>query len=84
MACINNHRCGTCPRPCRSEIQEKEFGKWWSSLTIEEKETVAGESYPGCTAKWNNMSRDERIKSIQDSGYVRRKGNKATALGHDF
>ena len=84
MACINKHRCNFCPSPCKSEIQEKEFSKWWASLTIDQKVHVTGEGYPQCTVLWLTMKRDERVALIEKSGIIRKKGNKYTALGHDF
>lgn len=84
MACINKHRCNFCPSPCKSDIQEKEFSKWWASLTIAQKEQLMSEQYPQCTATWLTMKRDERVTLIEKSGIIRKKGNKYTALGHDF
>ena len=84
MACINRHRCNSCPHPCKSEIQEQEFSKWWASLTIVQKEQLMNEHYPQCTATWLTMKRDERVALIEKSGIIRKKGNKYTALGHDF
>lgn len=84
MACINKHRCSSCPHPCKSEIQEKEFSKWWASLTVAQKIQVMGEDYPQCTVLWLTLKRDERIAKIEQSGIIRKKGNKYTALGHDF
>lgn len=46
MACINKHQCSSCPHPCKSEIQEKEFAKWWASLSVAQKIQVMGEDYP--------------------------------------
>lgn len=84
MACINRHQCSSCPYPCRIDIQEKEFSKWWASLTVAQKENVVGYKYPLCTIRWNEMKRDERVVLIEKSGILRKKGNKYTALGHDF
>ena len=84
MACINKHRCNFCPHPCTSEIQEQEFSKWWASLTIDQKVHLTGEDYPQCTVLWLTMKRDERVTLIEKSGIIRKKGNKYTALGHDF
>ena len=84
MACINNHRCGTCPHPCKSEVKDVEHQKWYSSLTIAEKELVAGAEYPKCTVLWNSWTQDERQDAIAKSGLNRRRGNKECSLGHDF
>ena len=84
MACINKHRCNSCPHPCKSEIQETEFSKWWASLSVAQKIQVMGEDYPQCTVLWLTLKRDERIAKIEQSGIIRKKGNKYTALGHDF
>ena len=42
------------------------------------------EDYPQCTATWLTLKRDERVAKIEQSGIIRKKGNKYTALGHDF
>ena len=43
-----------------------------------------GEDYPQCTVLWLTLKRDERVAKIEQSGIIRKKGNKYTALGHDF
>lgn len=45
---------------------------------------LIGEDYPQCTVLWLTLKRDERVAKIEKSGIIRKKGNKYTALGHDF
>ncbi len=84
MACINNHRCGTCPHPCKSEVKDIEHNKWFSSISITNKEKITGAPYPQCTALWNSWTQDERSEAIAKSGLYRLQGSSYTALGHDF
>lgn len=82
MACINDHRCNTCPHPCKTRNVEHQ--KWYSSQSVKIKELVTGKPYPECTVVWNAWTQDERTEAIEKSGLKRQTGNKETALGHDF
>lgn len=84
MACRNNHRCATCSHPCASDVMDKEHNKWFAGLSIANKELVTGLQYPRCTEVWLSWTQDERAGAIAKSGLSRPRGNKQTALGHDF
>ena len=49
-----------------------------------QKIQVMGEDYPQWTVLWLTLKRDERVAKIEQSEKKKKKGNKYTALGHDF
>ena len=69
MACINDHRCNTCPHPCKTRNVEHQ--KWYSSQSVKNKELVTGKPYPECTVVWNAWTQDERTEAIEKSRFLK-------------
>ena len=57
--------------------QELDMNKWWTSLSITNKETLSGKPYPTCTVWWNDISLEQRVKVHYMSGIVRAPRNKS-------
>jgi len=55
---------------------ELDMNKWWTSLSIVNKENLSGKPYPSCTIWWNAISIDERTRIHDESGIVRSPRNK--------
>lgn len=55
---------------------ELDMNKWWTSLSVTNKENLSGKPYPTCTVWWNEISIEERIKIHDQSGIVRAPRNK--------
>jgi len=51
--------------------QELDMNKWWTSLTITNKENLSGQPYPVCTSWWNHITLAERVKIHNESGISR-------------
>ncbi|GEM_PF-1889402 len=51
--------------------QELDMNKWWTSLTITNKENLSGQPYPICTSWWNHITLEERVRLHDASGIVR-------------
>ncbi len=57
--------------------QELDMNKWWTSLSIANKESLSGQPYPICTVWWNGITLEQRVKVHDESGIERAPRNKA-------
>lgn len=60
--------------------QELDMNKWWTSLSVNNKESLSGQPYPVCTIWWNGISIEERVKIHDASGIVRSPRNKCNGF----
>ena len=45
-------------------MSEIELNKWYTSLTIGDKEAITGKKYPACTKVWNEWTLDQRTEVV--------------------
>ncbi|MBR5069660.1 MAG: hypothetical protein IKX59_00480 [Bacteroidales bacterium] len=65
-------------------MSEIELNKWYTSLTIGDKEAITGKKYPACTKVWNEWTLDQRTEVKDKSHLLRAKRIKENPMGHDF
>lgn len=65
-------------------MSEIELNKWYTSLTIADKEVITQKKYPACTQVWNAWSLEERQEARTRSQLLRGKRTKENPMGHDF
>ncbi len=65
-------------------MSEIELNKWYTSLTIADKEAITMKEYPLCTQVWNEWTLEQRAEAREKSNLIRGKRIKQNPMGHDF
>jgi hypothetical protein len=65
-------------------MSEIELNKWYTSLTIADKEAITNKEYPACTQVWNDWTPEQRAEAKEKSNLLRGKRIKQNPMGHDF
>ncbi len=65
-------------------MSEIELNKWYTSLTIGDKEAITGKKYPACTNVWNEWTLEQRARVKEESRLKRGQRIKSNPMGHDF
>jgi len=65
-------------------MSEIELNKWYTSLTIAEKETITNKNYPECSKVWNEWTLEQRAEAKEKCNLLRRERIKVNPMGHDF
>ncbi len=55
------------------DMSEIELNKWYTSLTIADKEAITQKKYPECTKVWNTWTLEERTEAKEQSQLLRGK-----------
>jgi len=73
-----------CKQSKTKDMSEIELNKWYTSLTIGDKEAITGKKYPACTKVWNEWTLEQRAEVKDKSRLLRAKRIKENPMGHDF
>jgi hypothetical protein len=66
------------------DMSEIELNKWYTSLTIADKEAITGKKYPACSKVWNEWTLEQRTDAKEKSSILRGRRIKENPMGHDF
>ena len=80
-----------------TDMSEIELNKWYTSLTIADKEAITGKKYPTCSEGgipredlficskvWNEWTLEQRTEAKDKSSILRGRRIKENPMGHDF